>query len=96
PHADEKKEDFVPGKDSAAGFVNLLRRSIMPRDLLAACFAEWKNTVALKGNRPSTRLRQAEAIFSSENSLPNKNRNPIEAYKKIAEALGPLNKKYEH
>ncbi len=34
----KKRQDFVAGKDSAAGFVNLLRRSIAPRDLLRSLF----------------------------------------------------------
>src|SRR6185312_1701109 len=89
-HAEERHEDFVVGKDSQAGFVNLLRRSIAPRDLLAACFAEWKKSGAQKRNTASPRIQQAEAIFNSENSLANKDRNPIETYKKISKTLGAL------
>ena len=92
PHADEKKEGLLAGKDSASGFVNLLRRSIAPRDLLATCFAEWKKSVAPAGKFPSPRLQQAEAIFQLENSLPNRDRNPIAAYKNISKGLGIRNK----
>jgi hypothetical protein len=92
-HADEKNEDFVVGKDSASGFTSLLRRSIAPRDLLATCFAEWKKSAAPAGKFSSSRLQQAEAIFQSENSLPNKDRNPTAAYKNISNALGTQNKK---
>jgi hypothetical protein len=93
PHADERREIFIAGKDSASGFVNLLRRSIAPRDLLATCLAEWKKSVAPAGKFPSARLQQAETIFQSENSLPDRDRNPIEAYKKISRSLGTRNKK---
>ncbi|HEY5041247.1 MAG TPA: DUF4350 domain-containing protein [Verrucomicrobiae bacterium] len=93
PHTDEFKEDFVAGKDSGSGFVNLLRRSIRPRDLLATCFAEWKKSIAPAGKISSTRFQQAEAIFQSENSLPNKDRNPVATYQKISEALGTQTKK---
>lgn len=93
PHADEERENFVVGKDSAAGFVNLLRRSIAPRDLLATCFAEWEKSIARKGKISMSRFQQAEAVFSNENSLPNKDRNSIAAYKKISEALGKQNAK---
>ncbi|MDE3099197.1 MAG: DUF4350 domain-containing protein [Verrucomicrobiota bacterium] len=86
--AEEKRENFVAGKDFATGFVNLLRRSIAPRDLLATCFAEWKKSTAKKGKKPSARLQQAETVFSSGNSLSNKDRNPVETYKKISEILG--------
>ncbi len=93
PHAEEKKGDFVAGKDAASGFVNLLRRSIAPRDLLATCFAEWKKSAAPSGKFSTARLQQAEAIFQSENSLSPKDRNPIAAGKKISEALGNQNQK---
>src|ERR1041385_90130 len=34
-HASEQRREYIAGKDAATGFVNLLRRSIHPRDLLA-------------------------------------------------------------
>ena len=49
PHTDGQRENLIIGKDAASGFVNLLRRSIAPRDLLATCFAEWKKSVAPEG-----------------------------------------------
>jgi len=93
PPAETKKADFIAGKDAASGFVNLLRRSIAPRDLLATCFAEWKKSAAPAGKISSARIQQAEAVFTSENSLPNKDRNSIETYKKISKALGNRNQK---
>lgn len=92
PHADEKREEFVAGKDSGAGFVNLLRRNIAPRDLLATCFAEWKKSAAPSGKISSARMQRAEAVFFSEDALPNKDKDPIETYRKISEALGSQSK----
>ena len=85
PLADNKRENFVTGRDSATGFVNLLRRSVARRDILATCFAEWKKSTAQKGKISTSRFQQAEAIFSSSGS------NPIETYKKISETLGTRN-----
>jgi Domain of unknown function (DUF4350) len=93
PQVDKEKDQFVAGKDSAGGFVNLLRRSIAPRDLLTTCFAEWKKSIAPSGKCSTARLQQAEAVFTAENSLPNKDRNPIAAYQKISETLGTRNQK---
>jgi len=93
PHANEEKQDFVTGKDSASGFDNLLRRSIAPRDLLATCFVEWKKSSASPGKSSTARIQQAEAIFQSEDSLPSKNRDSIATYRKISEALGIRNQK---
>jgi hypothetical protein len=91
PLVEEKREDFVTGRDSATGFVNLLRRSIAPRQLLATCFEEWKKSVTQKGKISTPRLHQAEAIFSSESSATGS--NPIEIYNKISETLGTRNQK---
>jgi hypothetical protein len=90
PLVEEHGDDFVMGKDSASGFVNLLRRSIAPRQLLAACFAEWKKSVAQKGKVSTSRFQQAEAIFSAENS-PSGGSNSVETYRKISETLGTRN-----
>ena len=89
PLADEARENVVAGKDASSGFVNLLRRSIAPRDLLATCFAEWKKSEAQKGKMSTARFQQAEAIFALENSLPNRDRNPVQTYRKISETLKP-------
>ena len=81
------REDFVAGKDATSGFVNLLRRSVPPRDVFATCFAEWKKAAAPSGKFSTTRLQQAEAIFDSEKSRPVGERDPIATYRKISEAL---------
>jgi hypothetical protein len=87
PHAQETREDFVTGKNAASGFVNLLRRNIAPREVFATCFTEWKKFAAPSGKFSKSRVQQAEAIFQSENSLPQQNRDPIATYRKISETL---------
>jgi len=88
PQAGEKRQDFVTGKDSATAFVNLLRRSVAPGDLLSVCFAEWKKGVAPGGRIPASRIQQAEVIFQAENSKPSRERNSADSYRKISKALG--------
>lgn len=87
PHPDEQREDFVTGKDAAAGFVNLLRRNVQPRDVFGVCFAEWKKSAATSGKISRVRQQQAEAIFEAENSLPQKDRNPVATYRTISDTL---------
>ena len=87
PHGDDAKRNYVEGKTAAAGFVNLLRRNISQRDLLAACFAEWKKSAGQSGKYPAARLRQAEAIFQAETALPTRERRPIQAYREICAIL---------
>jgi len=87
PLADERREDFVTGKDAAAGFTNLLRRNIPAREVFNVSFAEWKKSAATSGKISRARLQQAEAIFEAEQSLPPKDRNPIATYRTISETL---------
>jgi hypothetical protein len=78
---------YVQGRDAAAGFVNLLRRSIPARDLLTACFAEWKKSGAQAGGYSSSRIAQAEAAFESENSRTGRDRDAVRAYQTISNIL---------
>ena len=87
PHAENNAQDYVPGKDSASGFDNLLRRSIPTRDLLAVCFSEWKKSAAQTGKYSPVRIQQAEAAFHAENRLVEKDRDPVRAYQTISRSL---------
>jgi hypothetical protein len=93
PPLDEEKADpFLTGKGFAAGFVNLLRRSIAPRSLMGVCFDEWKKTATQNGKVFPPRFQQAEEIFLIENTA-DKSIGPVELYKKISETLGTQNQK---
>lgn len=87
PLADERKEKYIAGKDAASGFVNLLRRSIAPRDLLTTGFAEWKKSNVTGGSISATRRQAAENILLAENALPEKERNPVATYQNISKTL---------
>ncbi len=87
PHAAEERNEYITGKESAGGFVNLLRRNISPAKLLPTCFAEWKKTAARSGKYSATRIQQAEIAFQIEDSLEPGSRNPIRAYQAVSAAL---------
>jgi hypothetical protein len=89
PTPEERAPDYVPGKEAAAGFVNLLRRNVSPRDVLQTCFAEWKKSFS-RGARPSAaRIIQAQAVLDAENALPLRQRDPVRAYQQICGILKP-------
>ena len=69
----------VAGQESAAGFVNLLRRNIRPSAILGVCFREWKKTCSRAV--PEARLRQVEVMVEAENA------RPVEAYRRITDIL---------
>ena len=65
-----KAPDYIAGKDLAAGFVNLLRRSIAPRDLLPVCFAEWKKSAGSAGKYSAARRQNLARLEFSTRKNP--------------------------
>ena len=92
-YAEQKQEEYIPGKEAASGFVNLLRRNIPVGNLLDTCFAEWKKSAANSGKYSRTRVQQAEAIFHAEKSLAAGSDNALATYRHISTAL--TNRKIE-
>jgi len=86
--AERDKPELVAGKDSASGFVNLLRRNIPARDLLAVCLGEWKKTCSRE--QPKAKLQQVQAIIDAENQRPPGERNPVATYQAISKILSKI------
>jgi hypothetical protein len=87
PWPEEKPQDFVAGKDAAAGFVNLLRRNVPARDLLNVCFAEWTKSLGHGTPHLIARVDQAQAVLEAENARPPRDRQPLRAYQQICQIL---------
>jgi hypothetical protein len=87
PYSNEAHEAHVSGKESAAGFVNLLRRNLAARDVLNACYAEWTKSFAHGAIVSPVKQERIKTVLEAENALPPKQRNPIKAYQTIAKIL---------
>ena len=83
----EATELYIEGKDSSSGFVNLLRRNVPAREILATCYSEWKKTAAQSGSYSAARLQKAEAAYNAENSRTAKEKDPVETYRAITGIL---------
>jgi hypothetical protein len=86
PHEEERVEDAVAGKDSATGFVNLLRRHVKSADLLELCVTEWKKS-AVPGQFASARTERVETLMRAQKALSPNERTPIATYRAICQAL---------
>ena len=73
---------WVQGKDSATGFVNLLRRNLPARELLAICLTEWKKSCAREQSK--AKLQQMQAVIDLENARGPGERNAVETYRTLA------------
>lgn len=85
--AAEMLSTHVAGKDTAAGFVNLLRRNIPASDVLNVCFTEWTKSLLTGRHYTIAGVDQAQAEMEAENARPARSRDPVGAYRKICEAL---------
>jgi len=85
-------EDALPtdayayvGKDSASGFVNLLRRSVPRKDVLRTCMAEFEKSYLHRQADFASSLRDAKAILFREDNTDARNRDLVKSYREICE-----------
>jgi hypothetical protein len=77
------RQSEVEGQQAAAGFINLLRRNIAPRNVLRVCFDEWTKSFARRGVHSIARVDQAHAILEKEASCAKTDQDPVRAYREI-------------
>jgi hypothetical protein len=87
PYPDEQEAEHLAGQDAAAGFINLLRRNIAPRDLLRVCFAEWAKSLPANGAHIIARVDQAQTVLEAESARAQVGRDPVRAYREICRVL---------
>ena len=81
----------IPGRDSASGFLNLLRRGVPARDLPAACLAQWEQTQArVRGGASAPALERLRAVLREDTA-----RAPAAAYRAMCKATKGANGKAE-
>jgi hypothetical protein len=80
-----KVAEPVLGRESAAGFENLLRRSVPERGLLQACLDEWHKTTAVDRRHSPARRDRIRAVVEAFNSAEKP--NIPDAYQEISRIL---------
>jgi hypothetical protein len=81
----EEENSLVAGKESSAGFLNLLQRGIAPGALLGVCFEAWKKSLP-HDPLGKHKLGPAEALFRQEHETT-ASRNPVETYRKLSRII---------
>jgi hypothetical protein len=87
PYASEARMGHVAGKDSAAGFVNLLRRNLPQRELLKVCLAEWKRAFAQTGSAALAKADQAQVLVVTPGAGASTERDPVRTYQVLCALL---------
>ncbi len=75
------------GKDSGAGLLSLLRRTIPPAELPAVCFQEWRRSRPDNDKRNAAKTAAIQSIVQQEQSKPASKRDPVQAYRAACKAL---------
>ncbi len=83
----EARELYVPGKDSAAGFVALLRRNVSPDRLLNLCFAEWSKSLSRVRRNAEREKEDIATILREEEAKPYRAQDPVKTYQLITATL---------
>ncbi len=65
PRDDRETAAVLVGKDSSAGFVNLLRRNIEPRELPNECWRAWRQSFLHQNRVPPAGLARAESLATT-------------------------------
>ncbi len=87
PFPPELDTEEIRGKEAAAGFVNLLRRNIAPRDLLGICFEQWSKSLPHSGHFSLDRVDRAQAVLEAEALRAHTDQDPVRAYREVCHAL---------
>lgn len=87
PENDPRKEG---GRDNFSGLVNLLRRNIVPADLLDSCYREWLKSFARESGQQPELGERIRAVMKRESAKPAQKRDPVAAYREISGILSNL------
>ncbi len=73
----------VEGRDSAAGFVNLLRRGISRGRLLNVCCEQWEKSFAHGNAHLRKKATEAKAVLERANAQESKPPTPVQLYREL-------------
>jgi hypothetical protein len=85
PDPDRPQDDLVLGRESAAGFVNLLRRNLRANQVLEVCLGEWQKACARTVS--AQKREQVEALIAAEKARPLRARDALATYRQCCHVL---------
>lgn len=89
PSADaQAAASMVTGRESAVGFLNLVKRGVPPRELLATCLTRWQAGASRRPPDAGT-VARLQALADAEAARPARERGPAAVYRAMCAALRP-------
>lgn len=89
--AAETEAGVQMGRDAQRGLVNLLRRTIPEKDLIAACVKEWRLAGETTKRAPEDVRSRMQEIAKLQQAAPRTDRDPVTAYRTIGNLLKERN-----
>ncbi|MEI6341046.1 MAG: DUF4350 domain-containing protein [Verrucomicrobiota bacterium] len=80
-------DDALAGRGTAEAFRALLRRAARPETLVAECMERWRDSQGRHPRVGPRRVADAQDVLDIEMERPPKERNPVQAYRRIAAIL---------
>lgn len=80
-------DQLIEGRDSASGFINLLRRHLPPSELMKTCLEEWNSDGRAAGRPEPARLEAMQRRIDTENAREPGQRDPVVLYRDLAGIL---------
>ena len=69
----------VTGRDAGSGFLNLMYRSIKPKDLIRVAFEEWRRTARNLSGAKAAKVKEMQAV-----GMAGAQDHPVETYRQMA------------
>lgn len=69
---------YVEGRDAGSGFLNLLFRSIPPKNLIPTAFAEWKRSFRATSGTRAVKIQEMELVMKQSAES-----NPVNIYRQM-------------
>jgi hypothetical protein len=87
PEVESDAGPVVMGRDSASGFINLVRRGVPSSKIIEICFKEWTDSVGRTVFPSPQQLVEVQRVIDEQAALEPRLRRPIETFRRISELL---------
>lgn len=89
--AGASRADWIAGRESGEGLVNLLRRATRPADLLRVCLEQWQRGIPPQRRDRTAKAQRMSRIVERQAALPARKQDPVGAYKAMAKIVAERN-----
>lgn len=87
PISEPERSEKAPGRDAAAGLVNLLRRNIPPSRLIKVCADRWLEDVGRRRPELKKRSGELQQLVRDQMQQPDRENSPVKTSQRIHQII---------